>query len=46
VDRLLDMRCKSRLEAMENALHHLEICPVLHIVDESPPLHGYSNEST
>ena len=31
VDRLLDMRHKSRLEAMENALHQLGVEPVLHI---------------
>jgi antitoxin HicB len=31
VDRLLDMRHKSRLEAMESALHHLGVHPVLHI---------------
>jgi antitoxin HicB len=30
VDRLLDMRHKSRLDVMENALHHLGIRPVLH----------------
>jgi antitoxin HicB len=32
VDRLLDMRHKSRPEAMEKALYHLGIHPVLHIV--------------
>ena len=31
VDRLLDMRHKSRLEAMESALHQLGVEPVLHI---------------
>ena len=31
VDRLLDMRHKSRLDAMEGALHQLGVQPVLHI---------------
>ncbi|MDR2726476.1 MAG: type II toxin-antitoxin system HicB family antitoxin [Deltaproteobacteria bacterium] len=31
VDRLLNMRHKSRLDAMENALHQLGAHPVLHI---------------
>ena len=31
VDRLLDMRHKSRLEAMESALHQLGVEPVLHV---------------
>jgi antitoxin HicB len=31
VDRLLDMRHKSRLDAMETALHHLGSQPVLHV---------------
>jgi antitoxin HicB len=31
VDRLLDMRHKSRLDAMETALHYLGSQPVLHI---------------
>ena len=37
VDRLLDMRHKSRLEAMENALHQLGVHPVLHIATSSQP---------
>ena len=31
VDRLLDMRHKSRLDVMENALHQLGVHPILHI---------------
>ena len=37
VDRLLDMRHKSRLEAMESALHQLGVHPVLHISTSGHP---------
>jgi antitoxin HicB len=40
VDRLLDMRHKSRLDAMENALHTLGAQPVLHIAAPQASVSG------